>query len=173
MRDFDAFERAWIDSPAPPRRSGPVHLIVLRKGGGVHETVDAVQITTQDGLVGDKWADGKRKLAAQVTLMSHRAAQIVTEGHAPLHSPGDNLLVDLDLSLENLPTGTRLRAGTALLEVTDDPHAGCHLFRARMGDDALRWINWHLWRDRRLRGIKCRVLEDGEVRVGQTVEVEA
>lgn len=172
MRDFDDLERAWADGPAAPRRSGAVHLIVLRKGGGAHETVDAAHITTQDGLVGDKWAAGKRKRAAQVTLMSHRVAQLVTEGHAPLHAPGDNLLVDLDLSVENLPTGARLRAGTALLEVTDDPHLGCHLFRARMGDEALRWVNWAQWRDRRLRGVKCQVIADGEVRVGQTVSVE-
>ena len=85
---------------------------------------------------------------------------------------GDNFLVTLDLSEAALPVGTRVRLGTALLEITPDPHTGCRKFNARFGVEALQWINFRAHRARRLRGVNCRVLADGFVSVGDAVVVE-
>ena len=84
---------------------------------------------------------------------------------------GDNLLVELDLSTQNLPTGTRLRLGQALLEVTPEPHNGCLKFRQRFGGDALRLTADERFRDQHLRGIYLRVVEPGPVCVGDDIEV--
>ena len=89
----------------------------------------------------------------------------------PLHLPGDNLLVNLDLGTHALPIGSRLRAGAALLEVTKKPHNGCKKFMARFGEDALGWINDDQGRARKLRGINCRVIEAGTIRVSDAIEI--
>jgi MOSC domain-containing protein YiiM len=85
---------------------------------------------------------------------------------------GDQLYLDLDISHANLPAGTRLRLGSAVLEVTDQPHLGCHKFRARFGTDALRFVNSKVGRELRLRGMNARVMTPGTVRVGDRVTVE-
>ena len=101
--------------------------------------------------------------------MNVRVARLVNRNGLPLDAPGDNFLVDLDLSDEALPVGTKLRLGEALLEVSPAPHTGCKTFRERFGLEALAWVNDH--RDRRLRGMNCRVVEAGAVAVGDSVVV--
>ncbi len=87
--------------------------------------------------------------------------------------PGDNLLIDLDLSSENLPTGSRLRLGGALLEVTPKPHNGCLKFKQRFGGDALRLTAIPRYHDLHLRGIYMKVVEAGDVAVGDPIEIVA
>ncbi|HEV8325552.1 MAG TPA: MOSC domain-containing protein [Myxococcota bacterium] len=176
-RDFDTLEAAWQAGRPPPRARGSVRLICLRKGDGVHETVDEAHLTPEFGVTGDRWSAASHpRPAAQVTLMNVRAAELVTGAGAldarPLHTPGDNFLVDFDLCEEALPVGARLRlGGAALLEVSALPHTGCGKFSARCGVDALRWVNAEAHAGRRLRGVNCRVLAPGRVRVGDPIEV--
>ena len=163
-------EAAWQRSVAPPQRRGTVRLLVARRGGGEHDTPQTAALTAAGGLQGDRWSAAKRpSMEKQLTLMNATAAELVCDGQ-PLHMPGDNLVVDLDLGEETMPAGTRLRVGTALIEVTAKPHTGCKVFEARFGADALRWVNAPERRPRRLRGVNCRVVEDGEVTVGDTIE---
>ena len=166
MRGYDELERLWRASPPPPRDRGTVRLICLRLGGGVHACPARVRLTPEGGVEGDRWK-GSQEL--QVTLMNVRAAELVAAEHAPLHAAGDNFLVDLDLSAEALPAGTRLRLGSALLEVSKKPHTGCSKFNARFGPDALRWVNAD--DRRRLRGVNCRVVGAGDVALGDAVEI--
>ncbi len=163
----EQFETRLAAAEPPPRGSGTVRLICVRVDGGIHETPERAEVTVEDGLVGDRWARGKRDLDAQITLMNVRVAELLG---GPLDLAGDNFQVDLDLSEEALPVGTRLRLGETLLEVSPAPHTGCKTFRERFGLDALTWVNDN--RDRRLRGMNCRVLEAGAVAVGDPVEVE-
>jgi MOSC domain-containing protein YiiM len=161
----------WTASPPPPRNNGELRLIVLRKGSGVHETPEHASLSCERGLVGDRWETGNSpEVGRQVTLINALAASLIAADQS-LDLPGDNLVVDLDLSTEALPTGTRVQIGAAILEVTPLPHTGCQKFSARFGQDALRWVNWKDHRDRRLRGINCRVVADGTVRVGDTCRV--
>ena len=166
-------DRLWREGPPPPRERGTVRLICVRRGDERHDTPDRAELTLDRGLAGDRWAAGDRpEPAAQVTLMNARVAELVAAGRAPLHTPGDNFLVDLDLSLDALPPGSRLRLGTALLEVSELPHTGCKKFRARFGLGALTWVDDPAHPGRRLRGINCRVLEPGTVSLGDVVAIE-
>lgn len=165
-------EARWLALEPAPRRAGTVALLVLRQGSGVHQTPAEVELSPEGGVHGDRWREKEgRDLDEQVTLMNVRVTRLIAGTERPLHLPGDNVQVDLDLSQEALPAGTRLRLGTALLEVTAAPHLGCDKFAARFGVEALKWVNAKAHRERRLRGVNARVLEGGRVAVGGVVEV--
>jgi MOSC domain-containing protein YiiM len=156
---------------APPKDRGKLALIVARRDDGHRETPERVVLTPEEGVPGDAWLrDCPDKIDAQITIMRSDFAELVANGQ-PLALPGDNLLADLDLSVENLPTGSRLRLGEALLEVTPEPHNGCTKFRQRFGKDALRITADPRFRDLRLRGIYVKVVQAGAVAVGDSIEV--
>jgi MOSC domain-containing protein YiiM len=164
------FEARWHTAEPAPRGSGSVELICVRLGDGVHESPEQVEVTLERGVEGDRRALGERpNPEAQVTLMNVRVLELIRRDGTPRDTAGDNFLVDLDLAEDSLPAGTRLRLGSAVLEVTPTPHTGCKKFRERFGLEALNWVNDH--RDRRLRGMNCRVVEAGTVAVGDRVEV--
>ena len=170
MRTRDELDVFWSSLPAPPRDSGTLTHLVLRRGRGVHETVEATELSPEQGLHGDYWSRDDGDPLAQVTMMSVAVARAIrATADQPLHVAGDNLLVDLDLSEDALPAGRRLRVGDALLEVTSKPHLGCAVFRARFGADVLAWVNEKANRHLRLRGIHCRVVEAGSAAVGDAV----
>ena len=173
MRTREELERFFTSRPAAPLERGTIDLIVVRVESGKHLTPAGAQVTLEDGLSGDRWAKGwgfLRDVHRQMTLMMTLAAEAVCNGQ-PLDLPGDNLLVNLDLGAETLPAGSRLRAGRVLLEVTRKSHLGCKKFARRFGDEAMQWVNDEAGRARRLRGLNCRVLEPGELRVGDPIEV--
>jgi MOSC domain-containing protein YiiM len=167
---IEELEAEWLAADPAPRGSGEVRLICVRLGDGVHECPGQVELSLERGVEGDRWSAGEKpNLEAQVTLMNVRVVELIRPDGLPLDAPGDNFLVDLDLAEEALPPGTRLRLGSAVLEVTAEPHTGCKKFRERFGLDALKWVNEH--RNRRLRGMNCRVVEAGSAAVGDPVEV--
>jgi hypothetical protein len=151
---------------AAPASSGRVMLIVRRGEGGVRETPPRVVLGVGVGVPGDAWGrDAMREEVAQLAVMQFGVAELIANGQ-PLALSGDNLILDLDLSSENLPVGSRLRVGGALLEMTPKPHNGCRKFRARFGEAALKFVSAPTTRHRNLRGIYLRVVEAGEVGVG-------
>jgi hypothetical protein len=167
--DVDELEQRFRDAPAPPRDGGVVALIVVRRSAGLHDTPARAMLDPEHGVIGDRWSAGDQpKLDAQVTIMERRVAEVVSPGAWQV--PGDNLVVDFELSDDALPPGTRLRIGAAELEVTALPHTGCAKFRARVGDDAIRWVNAREHRPRRMRGIHARIVRGGEVAVGDRIE---
>ena len=175
MRTIDELEDGWKARSSPPRDAGSVRLLCVRRASGVHETPASVMITAAGGLAGDRWANrgaGKDPDGASaVTLKSAAVAELVTAGEQPLHMAGDNILVDLDISVEALPPGSRLAVGDAILRVSEQPHNGCSTYRDRFGIDALKWVSTPEGRARRLRGMNCSVVRDGIVRVGDPIEV--
>ena len=157
--------------PAAPRDAGRVALLVRRRPDKVRETPTRIDLGPDTGVPGDAWGRGQKPdRAAQVTVMEIDVAEMIANGQ-PLTVFGDNLFLALDLSVENLPTGSRLRLGRALLEVTAKPHNGCRKFAARFGHDALRLVANPQLRHRNLRGIYMSVVEAGEVAVGDAVAV--
>ncbi len=172
MRTIEELERLWSENAASPRGRGTVEMIVLRLAGdGERATPERADLSPEGGVHGDRWSQGEEPIVdAQVTLMSSRVAELVADG-ADRALFGDNLLVDLDLGEEALPPGTRVRVGTALIEITALPHTGCEAFSERFGNEALRWINHKSRRSQRLRGIHGRIIEAGSVAVGDIIEV--
>ena len=158
---------------AAPRDRGSVELIVRRPAVDQREVVDEAQLDLDDGLVGDSWRargrSGGRRPAnpdAQVTVMSSRAIALAAGARDRWPLAGDQLYVDLDLSGDNLPPGTRLEVGSAVIQVTAEPHTGCKKFAARFGLETLEVFNSPEGRALNLRGINTRVVEPGTVRIG-------
>ena len=161
-----------------PRDAGSVELIVRRPQEHKRETLATCELSLTEGLVGDNWRargnrhtpDGSADIEAQLTLMNARAIALLAPDKAGWALAGDQFFVDLDLSQENLPAGTRLVIGGAIVEVTAEPHLGCKLFAIRYGPDAVKWVNSPLGKQLRLRGLNAKVVQPGTVRVGDAVK---
>lgn len=157
--------------PALPTDTGRLTLIVRRPADGTRETPERVRLSPDDGVPGDSWGrNPKRTLEAQIAVMRRDVAELLANGQ-PLTLFGDSLFVDFDISLGNLPIGSRLRVGEAVVEVTPMPHNGCAKFKGRFGADALFFVNAKPTRHLNLRGIYWKVIEAGEVGVGSPIQV--
>lgn len=163
-------EAGFAALPDPPKDRGTLALIVARGSGSTRETPKEVVLSVEEGVPGDLWKKDDGRPESQLAVMRSDVAKLIANGQA-LTLFGDNLFLDLDLSTQNLPAGTRLRLGEALLEVTPESHDGCIKFRQRFGGDALRLTAKKELREQHLRGIYLTVVEPGAVCVGDAVEV--
>lgn len=160
-----------------PKDEGVLELIVRRPGVNDREVLASGELHLDEGLVGDSWRrrrskttpDGSPNLEMQLNIMNTRVIALVAQVKSRWQMAGDQLFLDLDLSAENLPAGTRLSLGSAVIEVTPPPHLGCQKFVARFGLDAMRFVNSTLGRLLHLRGINARVVQGGVIRVGDVV----
>ena len=161
---------------AAPADAGTLKLVVRRPAIEERELLEIATLDLRVGLVGDIWAtrptsttaDRRPNPEAQLTVMNARAAALFagSDDVEAWAQAGDQLYVDLDISQANLPAGARLAIGDAVLEVSSDPHLGCGKFLRRFGVDAGKLVNSEQGRALRLRGLNARVIEPGEVRVG-------
>ena len=157
-----------------PANDGVLELIVRRPAIGQRELLDVGELDLAQGLVGDTWrvrgssrtVDGTPHPDMQVNIMSTRAVALVAQDRERWALAGDQLFIDLDLSDRNLPAGSRLALGSAVVEITAQPHTGCGKFVARYGLAAMKFVNSPLGRALRLRGLNARVLRPGTIRVG-------
>ena len=149
-------------------------MIVRRPSVGAREELDEAQLDVVEGLVGDTWrvrkskrtADGSAHPDMQINIMNARVADLVAHGRGRWALAGDQLFIDLDLTAANLPPGTRLAIGSAVIEVTSEPHTGCGKFIERFGVDAGKFVNSALGRELNLRGINAKVVQAGTIRLG-------
>lgn len=164
---------------ASPRDVGSLDLIVRRPAEGEREVLEIGELDRSEGLSGDTWNqrfskrtdDGTPHPDMQLNIMGSRSAALVAGDRDRWSLAGDQLFVDLDVSVDNLPTGTRLEIGDAVVEVTDQPHTGCAKFSSRFGLDALRFVNSEAGSRLRVRGINARVVQPGTIRRGDIVRV--
>jgi hypothetical protein len=163
---------------ASPLDNGSVELVVARPAVGERQVLDEATLDPDVGLVGDTWIDrfsrhtpdGSPNPVMQLTLMNARAAALVAQAAERWPLAGDQLYVDLELGYDNVPPGSRLQVGTAVVEITAEPHTGCAKFADRFGMDAVRWVNSPVGRDHNLRGVNARVVTGGVVRAGDKVQ---
>jgi hypothetical protein len=159
---------------ASPTDGGRLVLLVRRPAVGERELPAEAVLSEVAGLAGDNWLvrgskstpDGSADQARQVTVMNARAAELVADGTARMPLAGDQLYLDLDLSVDNLPAGSLLAVGQVVLEVSEAPHLGCAKFVERFGAEAMRFVNSRAGRRLRLRGMNARVVLPGMVRLG-------
>jgi hypothetical protein len=160
-----------------PKEAGRVEVIARRPAEEEREVLDAAELDPVEGLVDDCWrsrgssamADGSAHPDRQLTLMNTRVAALVAGPRHRWPLAGDQLYVDLDLSTANLPPGAALAVGSAVIEVTSEPHRGCGKFVRRFGVDALRFVNSSVGRELNLRGVYATVVTGGTVRTGDSI----
>jgi hypothetical protein len=177
-RSLAQLESALDHLRAAPGDAGTLTLVVRRPQRLTRELLTEAVIDEADGLVGDSWLSRAtsrakavgRHFDAQVTVMSSRMVGLLGDTDAERALAGDQLYVDLDLSHDNLPAGSRIEVGAdVVLEVTAKPHAGCKKFLDRFGADAVAFVNSEEGSRLRLRGLNARVVRGGVVRVGDDV----
>lgn len=157
-----------------PIDDGRLELIVRRPAVDAREILDEGHFDVAAGLVGDTWKarpssrtpDRSAHPDMQITIMNARVIELVARRQDRWPLAGDQLFIDLDLGAANLPAGTRLALGTAVLEVTPQPHTGCDKFVERFGLAAMKFVNSPTGRALNLRGINARVVQGGAVRTG-------
>ena len=161
-----------------PKDHGTLKMIVRRPQEDEREVVDQGELSLTEGLVGDNWKargsrhtpDGSANPSAQITVMNARCTALLAQSPERWPLAGDQLFVDFDLSDDNIPSGTRLAIGSAVLEVSAQPHSGCKKFSDRFGVEALKFVNSPEGKQLHLRGINTTVVQAGVVRVGDTVK---
>ena len=161
-----------------PKDNGVLKMIVRRPNIDEREVIHEGQLNTLDGLEGDTWkirgsshtADGSANVDAQITVMNARAVALLAQEEERWPLAGDQLYIDMDLSDDNIPPGTRLAIGSAIIEVSEQPHSGCKKFSSRFGVEAMKFVNSPEGKRLHLRGINTRVVQAGTIRVGDVIK---
>ena len=161
-----------------PKDDGVLQLIVCRPEVDRRAEMAQAELDPVKGLIGDNWsvrgssktADGSAHPEMQINIMNVRVTALVAQDRERWSLAGDQLYIDMDLSKENLPAGSRIQVGSAVLEVSPLPHTGCHKFVSRFGMDAMKFVNSPLGKELCLRGINAKVVQAGTVQVGHKVK---
>jgi hypothetical protein len=171
---IDELEAGLGEIRQAPRDRGVLRLIVRRPRANEREVLEEAHLDPARGLVGDTWEtrgssrsrSGSAHPDMQINIMNARAIALVAQSPDRWALAGDQLYIDLDLSADNLPPGTRFALGSAVIEVTEAPHTGCSKFAARFGIDAVKFVNSPEGKQLRLRGLNAKVVTPGVIRVG-------
>ena len=160
-----------------PKDNGILRMIVRRPQEDEREIVGEGELDPLHGLLGDNWnsrcsghtSDGSVHTDTQITVMNARTIALLAQDKERWSLAGDQLYIDLDLSTDNLPSGTRLAIGSAMIEVSAEPHTGCKKFSSRFGMEAMKFVNSPEGKQLHLRGINAKVIQAGTIRVGEVV----
>jgi len=163
----DKLEQGVDHILASPSDVGTLKLIVIRPDVDQRETPAEGRLDTEQGLVGDNWSTrGTADSDMQLNIMNARVIGLLAQTRDRWSLAGDQLYLDMDLSDENLPPGTQLSLGEAIIEVTEPPHTGCKKFAARFGVDAMVFVNSGRGKKLNFRGINAKVIQSGDIKVG-------
>ena len=168
-RSVDELEAGWGAMQASPQDGGKVEMIARRPAAEKREQLESASFTAAAGLAGDDWLRRSGDPQAQITLMNSRLIHLLTDDKSRWAEAGDQLFVDLDISQENLPPGTQLQLGGAVMEISPLPHTGCTKFARRFGGAARKWVMSETGKAERRRGVYATVIQDGEIKVGDTI----
>ncbi len=166
---YEEIEARWAEIAPSPQDGGRVEMIVRRPARDERESLESATFTAEGGLTGDDWLRRGADPEAQITLMNSRLIHLLAGDRSRWAEAGDQLFVDLDISQDNLPPGTRLRLGEAVMEISPLPHTGCTKFARRFGGPARKWIMSDQGMLERRRGVYARVIEDGVIKVGDSI----
>ncbi len=167
-------ENALEHIATAPLNGAVMDQLCFRSDYGKRAFPETLELTVEQGIIGERWKhspwlklpDGRPDPRIQVSILSQRVMDLCWCDRENTLHPGDPIVVDMNLSMENLPVGTRLSAGTAVIEVSDKFNTACVKWRDKYGEDSLRWINAPENRPLRLRGALCRIVQDGVIRAG-------
>jgi hypothetical protein len=176
QRSRAALEAGLDELRASPAGEGVLRLIVRRPAEGEREVLSEARLDEAEGMVGDRWSasdfgDGFERFDTQLTLMNARAASLIAGERENWPPAGDQLYVELSLAADDLPPGSRLEIGSALIEITAVPHTGCGKFVRRFGLDAMKFVNSPVGRELNLRGVNAKVVRGGVVAQGDALRL--
>lgn len=162
---------------AAPRDDAAIESLCFRSGYGARSFPDSIQVSAAGGIAGERWLkapwlrleDGSPDPRIQISILPKRVMDLCWRDRENTVHPGDTLVADLDVTEENMPVGTRLQIGSAVVEVSDMFNTACVKWKARYGAESLDWINQPANRPLRLRGILCRIVVDGEIRASDRI----
>ncbi len=174
---MDELEAGLAHIRHSPDNNGRLEMIVRRPAVEAREKLEEGYLDLNQGLMGDNWksrgssstADGSAHPEMQINIMNARTVALVAQQRERWPLAGDQLYIDMDLSTTNLPPGTRLALGEAIIEITPVPHTGCKKFTARFGLDAMKFVNSPMGKELRLRGVNAKVVQPGVIRIGDVV----
>jgi MOSC domain-containing protein YiiM len=160
-----------------PKDNGTLMMIVRRPKVDEREALDEGELNTVEGLAGDTWkaresghpSDGSVDTDTQIAVMNARTIALLAQDKERWSLAGDQLYIDMDLSTDNLPPGTRLALGSAVIEVSAVPHTGCKKFSSRFGVEAMKFVSSPEGKQLHLRGINAKVAKAGRIRVGDVL----
>lgn len=153
-----------------PKDNGTLKLIVRRPKEDEREVLETGELDTEKGLVGDDWLTDDGNVETQLAIMNSRIAALLAQDENRLKLAGDQLFIDLNLTDENLPHGTQLAIGSAIIEITPKPHNGCKKFVERFGLEAMKFVNSPIGKKYHLRGIYAKVVQSGTIRQGDLIQ---
>jgi hypothetical protein len=176
QRTSAELEAALGELRASPVGDGALRLIVRRPLENEREVLATATLDEHEGMVGDRWSaadfgDGPERFDTQLTLMNARAASLIAGEPENWPPAGDQLYVELSLAGGDLPPGSRLEIGSAVIEITAVPHTGCGKFIRRFGLDAMKFVNSPVGRELNLRGVNAKVVRGGAVAQGDTIRL--
>jgi hypothetical protein len=159
--------------------STEVTSLCVRKDNGVREHPESIDLDVERGVLGDRWVwktwkhleNGKSDPRVQVAVCNSRILRLLQEEKFNDYHPGDNIMVDRDLNAAQFPVGGRFKLGPVTLEVTDVYNDACAKFAGEFGKDVLKWINIPQHRPLNLRGIYCRIVSSGQIRLGDKLQL--
>lgn len=157
-----------------PRNNGTLKFICRRPDINEREVVESAQLDREEGLIGDNWktrgskrtSDGSAHPDMQLNIMNARAIELIAQTKERWPLAGDQLFLDLELSDDNIPPGTQLSLGEAIIEITAIPHNGCKKFTQRFGLDAVKFVNSPTGKEFHLRGVNAKVIKSGSIKIG-------
>lgn len=173
---IDELEAGLDEICRAPKDAGVLEMIVRRPRVNEREVLLIGELDAAEGLVGDSWKKRRSRYGGgphpdkQLNIMNARAIKLIAPEKDRWPLAGDQLYVDLDLSDENLPPGSRLAIGSAMIEITAIPHNGCKKFTERFGSDAVKFVNSPTGKRLRLRGANAKIVQAGTITVGDTVK---
>jgi hypothetical protein len=164
-------ERGLPDVLSSPQAEGQLVAIVVRPAANERRVVATAQVSTAGGIDGDRWVDESPDDASgQISLMNARFLRQIAGHEDAVPLAGDNLIVDLDLSEENLPPGSRIAIGPGVVvEINGQPHTGCGKFQQRYGADARAFMNNARGMQLHLRGRYGCIVTGGIIAAGDVV----
>jgi hypothetical protein len=178
FRDFHTITEMYNKIEFSPKSIGSVELICIRPKEGERIELESVEVNEDVGVMGDNWElrgsrhtkDGTAHPEMQITFMNSRIINLIAGDVKYWHLAGDQFFVDFDLTRENLPVGSRIQIGeTAIFEITQMPHNGCHKFSKRYGSDATKFVNNLEGKELRRRGVNAKVVQAGLIKIGDRI----
>ena len=161
-----------------PKNDAAIHSLCFRPGYSERSFPEQIEVSAERGIEGERWlrdpwlkrADGGPDPRIQISILPLRVMDLCWRDHVNTVHPGDTMIADLDLTEANMPVGTRLQIGSAVIEVSDKFNTACAKWKARYGGDSFAWINHRPNRPLRLRGVLCRVVADGTIRATDRIQ---